>query len=206
MKHRYLLLLAAPAVAGLMFTAGCDEDDDVGTIDTVGTNDTDRATPAAGTEGGMADRVGGAFQLPEADREQLSQMLEDAQETAEAYKDKIEADVDIEGWGTGSAASEKLGMVNEKLDAIQAAVSDGEWTTVATEFKALAGTPMPADLKQQITAIGDKFKSLNIPGLDIQMPAIPGIPSPGETGGAAGGGATGSGSTTPPTTRPGGGS
>jgi hypothetical protein len=96
-------------------------------------------------------------------------------------------------------------MVNEKLDAIQAAVGDGEWTTVATEFKALVGTPMPADLKQQITAIGDKFKSLKIPGLDIQMPAIPGIPGPGETGGAAGG-AAGSGGTTPPTTRPGGGS
>ena len=31
MKHRYLILLAAPAMAGLLFTAGCDDDDDVAT-------------------------------------------------------------------------------------------------------------------------------------------------------------------------------
>jgi hypothetical protein len=199
MKHRYLYLLAAPAVAGLLVAAGCDEDDDVGTIDTPDSADVDRATPAAGTEGGIVDRAGGAFELPEAQREKLSQMLEDAQESAEAYKDRIEANVDIEGWGTGNAASQRLGEVNEKLDAIQGAVNDGEWATVATEFKALAAMPMPADLKQQVSAIANELKSANIPGLadfqmpDVELPSIPGVPTPGETGG-----------TTPPTTRPGG--
>jgi hypothetical protein len=199
MKHRYLYLLAAPAVAGLMFTAGCDEDDEVGTIDTPDSADVDRATPAGGVQSGTPDQVGGAFELPEAQREKLSQMLEDAQESAEAYKDRIEANVDIEGWGTGDAASARLGAVNERLDAIQGAVNDGEWATVATEFKALAAMSMPADLKQQVAAIANEMKSANIPGLsdfqmpEVELPNIPGVPAPGETGG-----------TTPPTTRPGG--
>ena len=189
MKHRYHYLLAAPAIAGLLFVTGCDTDDDIGDAGDVTTpTDTDRATPAAGT--GMGDAAGDTATVPEADREALSQMLEDAQETAEKYKDQIEANVDIEGWGTGDAASQMLGTANEKLDAIQAAVNDGEWATVATNMRDLAAMPMPADLKQQVRAIGDKLRTLNLPALrdlplsmpgsDTEMPTVPGVPSPGE--------------------------
>ena len=205
MKHRYLYLLAAPAMAGLLFVTGCDTDDDIGDAGEVTTpTDTDRATPAAGTE--IGDAAGKTATIPEAEREALSQMLEDAQETAEKYKDQIEANVDIEGWGTGSAASEMLGTANEKLDAIQAAVNDQEWATVATNMRDLIAMPMPADLKQQVKAIGDKLRTLNVPALrdlpmsmpgsDTEMPTVPGVPAPGETGGAAG---------DTPTTRPSGG-
>ena len=83
-------------------------------------------------------------QVPDAEIDQLSQMLETAQETAEAYKDKIEANVDIEGWGTGSPASEMLGKANEKLDAVQAAVKDRDWTKAATNMRDIMAMPMPA--------------------------------------------------------------
>ena len=67
--------------------------------------------------------------------------------------------------------------------------------------------PMPAELKQQITAIGNQLKTANVPGLsdfqmpggDTELPTVPGVPPPdgsgpttrpggaGGTGGAAGG-------------------
>lgn len=232
MKYKYLLpLLAAPALAGLMFVAGCDEDDEVGAARTgtgtsagtgTATDDTDTATPAAGTESGTgmtgagtagtgAAGTGGAAGMEVSDTviEQLSQKLETAQETAEAYKDQIEENVDIEGWGTGAPASEMLGNLNEKLDAVQAAVRERDWATTATNMTEIVRMPMPRDLKQQVQGIVDQMKTLNVPALsglsgmmggDIgggAMPAMPGSGS-GATGGGAGG-------MTPPSTRPSGG-
>lgn len=193
MKHRYLILLAAPAMAGLLFTAGCDDDDTVGTTPDRDTG-MDTARTAAGTEDAATDLV------PDAQIEQFSQMLDTAKETAAAYKDKIAANVEIEGWGTGTPASEMLDKANEKLDAVQAAVKDRDWTATATNMRDLMAMPMPADLKQQVQAIADKFKSLNVPALrDLgtmpdtgigDMPTAPGVPAPGEPGSTppAGGG------------------
>lgn len=193
MKHCYLILLAALAMAGLLFTAGCDDDD---TVSTTPDRDTgmDTARTAAGTEDAAADQV------PDAQIDQLTHLLDTAKETAAAYKDKIAANVEIEGWGTGTPASEMLDKANEKLDATQAAVKDRDWAATASNMRDLMAMPMPADLKQQVQAIADRMKTLNVPALrDLgtmpdtgmgDMPTAPGVPAPGETGGTppAGGG------------------
>ena len=93
MTHANLLkLLAGPAVAGLLLV-GCDDQNDTATntgttgSGVAGTDAGDATMDRARTAGGAA----GGAQVSDAQVEQLSQSLEDAQEAAEAYKDRIEA-------------------------------------------------------------------------------------------------------------------
>ena len=200
MKHRYLYLLAAPAMAGLLFAAGCDTEDEVDTAGTgTDTTGTDSARPAGGMESPPAGDTAGAT-VSDAQIQQITQLIDQARQTAESYGERIEANAEIEGWGTGETARRMLDQTTENFDAIKSAVSEREWTGVATTMRDLMARPMPADLKQQVQAIADQLKTLNIPafqnlgsmlGGEGELPTVPGMPAPGET--------------TPPTTRPGGG-
>lgn len=170
-RNKWLTLLAAPAVAGLIGfgVVGCDDNEAEDVGGGITTPEVEPGADPALEDPGLepetdpaldpaAEPAAGRIGEPAADQanpaqEQLSQSLENLQERLEAMKDQVEANVDIEGFGTGSPVSEQLGQMNEIADAIQASVNDGDWAQARVELNKLKAMQMPADLQGMVTGL-----------------------------------------------------
>ena len=195
MRKHYRFILAAPAVAGLLFYgAACDMEDDTAQTTpretTPGEATPQTTPPAAGDRaepaGGMQTPTGAA--VSEAQVEQVTQAIEQARQTNEGLSARIEANTEIEAWGTGEQAKQRQTRVSELLDTVEAAVRQQDWDRTATNVRTLLTQPMPAELKQQMGMIVQRLKGLNVPqlqGLEFpeELPTVPGVPAPGEGGG-----------------------
>ena len=129
MRKHYRFILAAPAVAGLLFYgAACDMEDDTAQTTpretTPGEATPQTTPPAAGDRaepaGGMQTPTGAA--VSEAQVEQVTQAIEQARQTNEGLSARIEANTEIEAWGTGEQAKQRQTRVSELLDTVEAAV------------------------------------------------------------------------------------
>ena len=193
MKEHYRFILAAPAVAGLLFYgAACDMEDDTAQTTPRDTTTPGQTTPP--TVGDRAEPAGGMETAPsggtvsEARVQQVTQAIEQAKQTNEGFSARIETDTEIEGWGTGEQARQGQTRVSELLDTVEASVRQQDWDRTATNIRTLMTQPMPPELKQQVGMVVQRLKALNVPQLqNIEMPdelpTAPGVPSPGEAGG-----------------------
>lgn len=177
MKHRYLLLLAAPAVAGLLYTAGCDDDDDLTqtpptTPDMTARQDTtprDTTIPPA-DDGVTAGAEMGAGEVSDQQLEQVTQRIE-----------QLRARLEQAG-----EATPEISSFSQRLDALREAVQGRNWQQVAQTVGEIRAMQVPADYRQDFDAIVNQLRQLNVPALQNlgdgkDMPTVPGVPEPGET-------------------------
>ena len=178
-REIFKMLIAVPAVAGLMFVAGCDQGDD--TTDGVNTTGGSGAMETGDTAGSTVEGVmdepdptlsSGLEGVTGAATEQIEQplaQLEDALDSAEA-----EATAGTEG---------ALDQAREVVQNIRQAIEDGDMTELQQHVTQLQGlrAQLPASVQQRI---------------DQLVQAVPGVSGlQGGLGGQGGGAGT-----TPPAT------
>ena len=200
MRKHYRYMLAAPAMAGLLFYgAACDmEDDDTAQTTPRDTTPSDTTTGTPPPVGDRAEPAGGmetpaGATVSAAQLQQVTQAIDQAQETNDGFIARIEADAEIEAWGTGEQAQQRQRRVGELLDTVEAAVRQQDWDRTASSMRTLMIEPMPAELKQQVATITQRLKALSVPQLQSlempeELPTTPGVPSPGGAGGTPPGG------------------
>lgn len=180
MKHRYLFLLAAPAMAGLLFTSvACDEDDDVGATGTgAGTDTTVQRTQPATPESGTPDTdagvtAGGRMGEGEVSDQQLQQVTQRITQ----LRDRVQEAGD---------ASPQITAFSQGLDSLRTAVESKQWERVIQVVGELRTAQVPEQYRQDFDAIITQLRQLNVPALQSlgeELPTVPGMPAPGGTGG-----------------------
>lgn len=189
----------APAVAGLLLCgAACDNEDDTAARTTPPPNTTPRQTPAptagdrAQPAGGMETARGGATVTDE-QVQQVTEAVAQAKQTNDSFTARIEANAEIETWGTGDQAREHQSRITQALDTIDAAVRQKDWDRTATNVRTLMTQPMPLELKQHVATLTQRLRTLGVPQLQNlempqELPTAPGTVPPREGGGTPPGG------------------
>ena len=145
-NHLWKLALVAPALAAMLAVGGCDnDDDDAATTGNTGAPPLDGMT--VGGESSVGDDeatpAGTGMTLPEAAKDQLSQLTEDFQEAADAAK------------GEEGANETLLGQANEVADSLQEAFENGNLQDAGRYMSQLQGMKdqLPANLQTMLDNI-----------------------------------------------------
>ena len=180
--NRWTLLLAAPAVAGLLYVAGCDDGTEVGDDDVevtgVETGDTldvedemadpvdpvdDAAEPAAATTGGMMDRAADA----------AGGMAAGMKDRLTGMADELETSVEGAMGDAEGETADALSQAKDLVARIKTAVSEGDMGELGGHVRQLQG--MKADLPQDVQNVIERMAA-----------AVPGVSQMGgDLGGAA---------------------
>ena len=178
--NRWTLLLAAPAVAGLLYVAGCDDGTEVGDDDAdveaveIDEGDTldvedemadpidDAAEPAAATTGGMMDRAADA----------AGGMAAGMKDRLTGMANELETSVDTAMGDAEGETADALSQAKDLVGQIKTAVSEGNMGELGGYVRQLQG--MKAQLPQEVQGVIERMASA-VPGVGQMGDAAQGM-------------------------------